>query len=150
VQAAESRPIATPVHSSSSVVRPTITPEQLRPFPKATPRKTTIKHVKKGRTRILTDTPVKDEIEQVALSRKRAKEFGGEKPRSKKRLLLATTANPDLKQKSQKKHQRKSRVSHATLNMPKGNQYCLSVIEPNEYRPRPIIVAKNCIVLIQA
>lgn len=38
-------------------------PEQVRPFPKAGPRKQTRRGRKKGKTSILTDTPVKQQIE---------------------------------------------------------------------------------------
>jgi hypothetical protein len=59
--------IASPDHPSSSPARSTITPEQLKPYPRVTPRRSTTKQMKKGRTRILMDTPVKDEIEQHAI-----------------------------------------------------------------------------------
>lgn len=40
------------------------TPEEIRPFPKASPRKGTRKGRKRGETRVLTDTPVKQQIEE--------------------------------------------------------------------------------------
>lgn len=40
------------------------TPEEVRPFPKASPRKNTRKGRKRGETQILTDTPVRVRIEQ--------------------------------------------------------------------------------------
>lgn len=40
------------------------TPEEIRPFPKASPRKNTRKGRKRGETQILTDTPVRVKIEQ--------------------------------------------------------------------------------------
>jgi len=98
--------IASPDHPSSSPARPTITPEQLKPYPKATPRRSTTKQVKKGRTRILTDTPVKDEIEQHAI-KKKASRAKGKKPEVKKRLLLTETGSkPQMK--SPKKRQAES------------------------------------------
>jgi hypothetical protein len=45
-----------------------VSPEQIRPYPKAAPRKQTGR--RKGKTRILTDTPVKAELEQEALKRR--------------------------------------------------------------------------------
>ena len=110
--------IASPVHPSSSAV--TVTPEQLKPFPKATPRKSTTKQVRKGRTRILTDTPVKDEIEQLVNKRKPARP-SGENPKIKKRLLLTSTCSKS-KMKSQGKRQPiLPSHSHPSRNRPTGN-----------------------------
>lgn len=47
-----------------------LTPEEVRPFPKAQPRKNQIFR-KRGRTRILTDTPEKQEIETMQAKRKK-------------------------------------------------------------------------------
>ncbi|KAH0814052.1 hypothetical protein GEV33_008738 [Tenebrio molitor] len=41
-----------------------LTPEMIRPFPKAKPRKVTNKGRKPGKTRILTETPEKEELER--------------------------------------------------------------------------------------
>lgn len=46
-----------------------VTPEQIKPYPKAGARKSTNQR-QKGKSRILTDTPVKVELEQQALKRK--------------------------------------------------------------------------------
>ncbi|CAH2001896.1 unnamed protein product [Acanthoscelides obtectus] len=57
-----------PTLSSIEIKKPTlqiITPEQIRPHPKAGERKSTIRR-KKGRSLILTDTPVKENIEEEA------------------------------------------------------------------------------------
>lgn len=49
-----------------------ITPEQLKPYPKAGPRKTESNRGKKpGRTRILTDTPEKEEIEKAEMKKRK-------------------------------------------------------------------------------
>lgn len=50
------------------------TPEQIRPYPKAEPRKNTSKGRKKGRCCILTDTPEKNRIETELLERKAKQE----------------------------------------------------------------------------
>jgi hypothetical protein len=48
-----------------------ITPEQIRPYPKAGVRKRDAKQTgRRGSTRILTDTPVKEQIENEKLSKK--------------------------------------------------------------------------------
>lgn len=39
-----------------------ITPEQIKPYPKALPRKTTVARKRKGKSKILTDTPIKTQI----------------------------------------------------------------------------------------
>lgn len=57
---------------SCALVSQTITPEQVRPFPKAGPRKS-INRKRKGKTSILTDTPVKDKIISELLMRKKVK-----------------------------------------------------------------------------
>ena len=54
--------------SISMVVASTITPVQIRPFPKAGPRKTTHHH-KRRSTSILTDTPVKQRLVELAEER---------------------------------------------------------------------------------
>lgn len=50
-----------------------ISPELVRPFPKAPPRKTNITGRKKGKTMVLTDTPIKDELVNELLERSRKK-----------------------------------------------------------------------------
>lgn len=50
--------------SRVSVESQIVSPEQIRPFPKAPPRKTGPNRRRKAKTRILTDTPEKEEIEQ--------------------------------------------------------------------------------------
>ncbi|KAK9878424.1 hypothetical protein WA026_022064 [Henosepilachna vigintioctopunctata] len=51
-----------------------VSPEVIRPYPKAGPRKNVRTERKKGRTRILTDTPEKLAIENELEARKRKKE----------------------------------------------------------------------------
>lgn len=63
---------ASPAESSSisgSLQNQTVLPETLRPFAKALPRKVISKR-KKGKSMILTSTPIKDELEQRAKERK--------------------------------------------------------------------------------
>ena len=61
---------SSPTHVSNSISSPpAVTPEQVRPFPKAEARKTTGRS-RKGTTRILTDTPEKNAIEQAFVNRK--------------------------------------------------------------------------------
>jgi hypothetical protein len=56
---------------SSPAQHAVITPEQIRPFPKARVRKQdATKTGSQGSTRILTDTPVKEQIENEKLSKK--------------------------------------------------------------------------------
>jgi hypothetical protein len=65
-----------------------VTPTDIRPYPKAAPRKTA-GGKKKGSTRILTDTPVKQALEseiQERLSSKKRKTDCKEKERTKKQL----------------------------------------------------------------
>lgn len=60
-----------------------ISPEHIRPFPKAAPRKQTItRGKKKGRTRILTDTPEKEEVMASC-----SKKFVKKRNASKKKVL---------------------------------------------------------------
>lgn len=59
-------------------------PEEIRPFPKASPRKTTRKGRKRGETQILTDTPVRVKIEQEFKIRQQKQESKNEKQRNKK------------------------------------------------------------------
>ncbi|KAK9679441.1 hypothetical protein QE152_g40034 [Popillia japonica] len=57
-----------PLHSGviKETVSQIITPEQIRPHPKAEPRKSTIRR-KKGKSLILTDTPVKENLEEAQI-----------------------------------------------------------------------------------
>jgi DDE superfamily endonuclease len=55
----------------TTLTRCTITPEQIKPFPKAGERKSS-NHRKKGKSQVLTDTPVRMELEKQS-SLKRAK-----------------------------------------------------------------------------
>ena len=48
----------------------TVTPESVRPYPKALPRKKTNKGRKSGKSKILTDTPEREEIKKSYLLRK--------------------------------------------------------------------------------
>jgi hypothetical protein len=54
--------------SSSRKNEATVSPDMIRPFPKAHPRKPASKGRKKGKSRILTDTPNKEEIEMLKSS----------------------------------------------------------------------------------
>ena len=60
---------------STSKAGASFTPEQVRPYPKATPRKTKAGGPRKGRTAIITDTPEKDRLmeEKEASTRKKRK-----------------------------------------------------------------------------
>jgi hypothetical protein len=51
--------------SSSRKNEATVSPDIIRPFPEAQPRKPASKGRKKGKSRILTDTPNKEEIELI-------------------------------------------------------------------------------------
>lgn len=83
---------STPLASITSI----ITPEQLKPFPKAGPRKTRPtgnRMVRRGSTRILTDTPVKNQIADEARKRTAGKIKNG----SRKKLLQSQPRNPRAK-----------------------------------------------------
>jgi hypothetical protein len=69
-----------------------ITPEAIRPYPKAPPRKITNRR-RLGKSRIATDTPVKNEMEQERLSRKR-KGHEAAKPRSQARRKVFECGGP--------------------------------------------------------
>lgn len=56
---------------SNVVPRPYVSPSDVHPFPKATARKKTRAGRKKGSTKILTDTPVRQELEALSENRKR-------------------------------------------------------------------------------
>jgi len=55
--------------STSTVVAATITPEEIRSFSKAGPKKTITQHYKCRSTSILTDTPVKERLRKIAKER---------------------------------------------------------------------------------
>ncbi|KAJ8914270.1 hypothetical protein NQ315_011003 [Exocentrus adspersus] len=66
-----------------------ITPEFVRPLPKAEPRKNTGKGRKKGKTRILTETPEKEELERIELEK-----LSKEKKGVKRKILIENTIVP--------------------------------------------------------
>ncbi|KAJ8728804.1 hypothetical protein PYW07_006500 [Mythimna separata] len=68
------------------IIDPQITPETVRPFEKAGPRKGAQRGKKPGRTRILTDTPENDEILGEALKKAEKKEITGQKTDKKKKM----------------------------------------------------------------
>lgn len=59
--------IQTPKHTPK--VDAILSPEMVRPFPKAGPRSTTVRKCKKKKSRILTETPEKNRIEEETLNR---------------------------------------------------------------------------------
>lgn len=69
-----------PCTPSTSEV-PMLSPSDIRPFPKAGPRKLSKKGRRRGRTKILTDTPEKEEIERQATQKRK-------KLKIKKRKLI--------------------------------------------------------------
>lgn len=83
--APSSEPVASCSYSPSSglqettsmVVANPLTPDQVRPHPKAGPRKTTRGSRKRRSTSILTDTPVKDRLRREAEERAQKKVRGG-------------------------------------------------------------------------
>ena len=56
--------------TSTDFTRPIITPEEISPFPKAAPRKNK-GGKKKGKTLVLTDTPIKEQIRAADEQKKR-------------------------------------------------------------------------------
>ncbi|CAH1970078.1 unnamed protein product [Acanthoscelides obtectus] len=89
-----------PTLSSIEIKKPTlqiITPEQFRPYPKAGERKSTIRR-KKGKSLILTDTPVKENIEEEARLREEKahkKNKTTNKKKEVKRRILEDSSSDD-------------------------------------------------------
>jgi len=91
---------------------PTITtPEMIRPFLKAQPRKVANQSRRKGATQILTDTPVKAEL----AARQRARDFKKNKIRKRKGLFVNDehTGN-DVDRPNPKKKRKKNNSSKPT------------------------------------
>lgn len=106
--------------ASASSAQVLTTPEQIRPFPKAGERKRDAKKTRKrGSTRILTDTPVKRQIEDEHASREAKKTNSGSKSlqpkkRGKKDESSAKTAGT----------QKKRRTCNKTKNQTASNDAC--------------------------
>lgn len=93
--------------ASTSTASPSrIVPSDLRPFPTAAPRKTTQQGRKKGRTKVLTDTPEKQAVEQEAIERlaRRSQKKGPcsalkttatTRPKKKRRLLKDSSSSSE-------------------------------------------------------
>lgn len=83
--------IESPAPSTSTGILETdkhilMSPEVIRPFPKAPPRKNKTNRNRKGKTRVLTDTPEKQELELLA-AKKRKKEVKEKTKSVKKRIF---------------------------------------------------------------
>ncbi|ESO05360.1 hypothetical protein HELRODRAFT_171748 [Helobdella robusta] len=72
-----------------------VTPEMIRPFKKTGPRKTSTGNRKKGKTQILTDTPVKAELEACQQARE-------SKTINKKRKKILFDRNQQISRKTNK------------------------------------------------
>ena len=92
-------PVVTKIMSS-----PTVTLEEIWPFPKAGPRKSSNKGKRKGSTKILTDTRVKNKIIEEALKQREEKEIKAFRSISasqrKRNLLNPVRLNKSKKQKN--------------------------------------------------
>lgn len=69
-----------------------VSPEVVRPFPKAPPRKQIARTRTKGKTRVLTDTPIKNEIEEQKLC-KNIRPITQSKIKNIKRKILVDTSS---------------------------------------------------------
>lgn len=72
------------IHTASSSQATYVSPEQIRPFPKAAARQKKKGGPKPGRCRILTDTPEKTEIENEEAQRNVKQVYKGDKPTKRK------------------------------------------------------------------
>ena len=82
-----------------------ISPEIIRPFLKAQPRKMTSQTRRKGETQILTDTPVKAEFE----ARQRARYLKKSKVRKRKGLFVNGDDNAGKKPKKKSKNNKRNK-----------------------------------------
>lgn len=88
--------------SGNQLVSPLITPEEIRPLPKAGERKKSGKGGRKPlKSSILTDTPIKNRLEQEAMERERKKNIKTEK--TKLKLLKSFDCRPNIKGKNEKR-----------------------------------------------
>jgi hypothetical protein len=76
------------INDLSASICEAVSPEVVRPYPKAGPRKNTRKPRKSGKTRILTDTPEKNQIE---------KEFEEKQSKLKKKMEQKNKKLPSMK-----------------------------------------------------
>lgn len=99
-QAAVSQPTASGfevIHGKSTTL---ISPAMIRPHPKAEPRKETRKGRQKGRSRVLTDTPEKQEIENIKAKKQVSNRLMNKKKpniakKIKRRILSETETSED-------------------------------------------------------
>ncbi|XP_031332515.1 uncharacterized protein LOC116162896 [Photinus pyralis] len=83
-----------PSTSTSTCMEQVLTPEHIMPYPKAAPRK--VKQCRKrGKTRILTDTPEKEEIEELQKNKKCKQKI----EQTKKRLGNGSSILPNNRKK---------------------------------------------------
>ena len=94
-----------PEHNASLAKSSYVSPQELMPLPKAGPRKTTNRGRKRGSTRIITDTPVRNEIAVATAIKNKRKS----KPKRAKSLFV--------KRKKAKKIESSSSDSDSDVNM---------------------------------
>lgn len=85
--------------SSSATNDAFITPEAIQPFPKAMPRKSSIRGRKKGSSRILTDSPEKDTLEKEYMEKQvkeKKKLQMTEKKQSVKRKVFEESSDSEI------------------------------------------------------
>lgn len=85
IQVGIESPVPSTSTGSKDADKNILSPEAIRPFPKAPPRKNKTTGNRKGKTRVLTDTPEKQELELIA-AKKRKKEVNKKAKSVKKRL----------------------------------------------------------------
>lgn len=93
-----------------------VTPESIRPYPKAPARKSTVRR-KLGKSRVVTDTPEKEAIEQEQLARKRKCRPAAPRGRTKRQVLQSEAGADNIatstKSSNSTHHQKRKQSSDA-------------------------------------
>lgn len=113
-----------------STVSPLVTPEEIRPLPKAEARKSSGKGRQPMKSCILTDTPIKNKIEQDTKERERKKSIKSEKHKLKLfksfgGKLTKDTENPKKEVKTKKEQKRRKNKKEETDSDEDGESFCL-------------------------
>lgn len=93
--AGHSTPVKDSTPSTTSGLQTHLSPEEVRPFPKAAPRQTKPGGRKRGQTLILTDTPVKNRLQDEIHARQAKKKKPAKKPAKKKSEVMHDVDDKD-------------------------------------------------------
>lgn len=128
---------------TSLITDSVMTPEMIMPYPQAPPRQTSTKGRKKGKSRILTETPEKNEVEAAYLERQKRLEKSGlrkskknvpkQKPKKAKRIKEVFDSDSDQTNYSVHSDTDCALTDEEDVTMDKVPELRLELIKPGDF-----------------